>query len=401
MRKLPKPSPLFEKWNLNPNIVYLNHGSFGATPRLIIEKQKQYIDQLESEPVEFSVKKWYPLYYENKKALADFVGTSEHNIYLAPNTTIGINQILHNINEQGKHWLTTNHAYGACLHAFQKIGEAKLNEVVKVEIPFPLISEEEVLEKIENGISPKTSIAMIDYITSATGIVLPIKKIIDLLHNKGVKVIVDAAHAPGMVDFNLDELDADYFVANCHKWICSPKGSAFVYVNPKHQKEYKPVYYSFYNDWDTGHSAHWSNQFIWEGTRDYSAYLCIKASLDYMPSLVEGGWKELKNHNRNLAIQGAKLIANKLGVEIPVPENMLGSIVNIPLWDDKIPIKFFNYYTEVKKLLYDNYKIEVPCILFPQAPQQYVRVSAQLYNSFEQYEYLGGCLLEIKNKYYT
>lgn len=397
MVNIPKPSLLFDQWKLNPNIVHLNHGSFGGTPRFIIEKQKKYIDKLESEPVEFSVRQWYPIYYENKKALADFVGTSEHNMYLVPNTTIGINHILHNQKESNKQWLTTNHAYGACIHAFHKIGEERDNEIIKVEIPYPLISEVEIIEQIKNNLSPKTSLALIDYITSATAIIFPIKKIIDLLHSKGVKVIVDAAHAPGMVDFNLDELDADYFVANCHKWICSPKGSAFVYVNPKHHKEYKPIFYSFYNDWNTDEAAHWSNQFIWEGTKDYSAYLCIKDALSYMPSLVNGGWNEIKKHNRDLAIQGAKLIANKLGVELPVPESMLGSIVNIPLWDDKIPLKFFNYYTEVKNILYDQYKIEVPCVLFPQAPKQYVRVSAQLYNSIEEYEYLGDCLLKIRN----
>ena len=114
-----------------------------------------------------------------------------------------------------------------------------------------------------------------------------------------------------------------------------------------------------------------------------------------MPSLIEGGWKEIRNHNKSLAIQGAKLIANKLEVELPVPESMLGTIVNIPLWDDKIPEKFFNYYSGVKNLLYNKYKIEVPCMLFPQAPKQYVRVSAQLYNSIDEYEYLGDCLLKM------
>ena len=398
MANIPKPSSLFNKWNLNPNIVHLNHGSFGGTPKFILDKQKEYIDQLESEPVDFSVRRWYPYYFANKKALGEFIGTSEHNFYLVPNTTIGINHILHNIRDSGKQWLTTNHGYGACLHAFHKIGEDKGNEIIKVQIPFPLQDESQLLEAISDGISSHTSIALIDYITSATAIIFPIKKIIELLHSKGIRVIVDAAHAPGMVDFVLDELNADYFVANCHKWICSPKGSAFVYVHPRHQKTYKPIFYSFYNDWNTDSAAHWSNQFIWEGTKDYSAYLCIKDALEYMPSLIEGDWNDIKNQNRNLAIQGAKLIAIKLGVELPVPESMLGSIVNIPLWDDKIPLKFFNYYTEVKNILYDQYNIEVPCMLFPQAPKQYVRVSAQLYNSIEEYDYLGDCLLDIRNR---
>lgn len=398
MPQIPEPAPLFSHWKLNPALVHLNHGSFGGTPRYILDKQRALVDRLESEPVDFSVRQWYPIYYENKKALADFVGTSEHNIYLVPNTTIGINHVIHNQKESGQHWLTTNHAYGACIHAFHKIGEAKGNEILKVQIPYPLTSENEILEQIENGISPKTSLALIDYITSATGIVFPIKKIIQLLHSKGIKVIVDAAHAPGMVDFNLDDLNADFFVANCHKWICSPKGSAFVYVHPRHQEHYKPVFYSFFNDWELDRAAHWSNQFIWEGTKDYSAYLCIKDALEYMPTLFDGSWDDIRNHNRALALQGAKLIADKLEVDLPVPASMLGSIVNIPLWDDNtMPTRSFNYYTAVKNSLYDTYHIEVPCVLFPQAPKQYVRVSAQLYNSLEQYAYLADSLLEIRS----
>ncbi len=398
MLSFPKPSSFSQYWNLRKDIVFLNHGSFGANPKFITEKQKEYIDLLESEPVDFSVRQWYPLYYDNKKALAEFAGTSEHNIYLVPNTTIGINHILHNMNDSEKQWLTTNHGYGACLHAFNKIGERKGNEITKVNIPFPLHDESQILEAIQHGIGPRTSIAMIDYISSATGIVFPIKKIIDLLHSKDIRVIVDASHAPGMVDFVLDELGADYFVANCHKWICSPKGSAFVYVHPKHQKEYKPVFYSFYNDWDIDREAHWSNQFIWEGTKDYSAYLCIKDALEYLPSLVSGGWDEIKQRNKSLALEGATLLAEKLEVELPVPKSMLGNIVTIPLWDDKIPSINFNYYTEVKNILYDQYKIEVPCFFFPQAPKQYFRISAQLYNSIEQYAYLADSLLKIRDK---
>lgn len=394
---IPKPSPFASEWSLNPDIVFLNHGSFGATPNYVLDRQRDYIRLLESSPVEFSVRSMYPLYYEAKKSLAEFVGTSENNIYFVPNTTIGVNHVLHNIKEENKTWLTTNHAYGACANALGKIAELKNCQVIKADIPFPIDSEATILERIESAILPNTTIALIDYITSATAIVFPIKEIIKLLQSKNIKVIIDAAHAPGMIDFNIDDLDADYFIANCHKWICSPKGSAFVYVNPRHQAEFKPVFYSFHNDWDTDNARHWSNQFIWEGTKDYSAYFAVKDSLEFMPTLIDGGWDAIKKHNRDLAIQGAKIIANKLSVSLPVPESMLGSIVNIPISDDIIPIVKFNYYTSIKNELFDKYKIEVPTMLFP-APHQYVRVSAQLYNSIEQYEYLADSLMSIVNK---
>jgi isopenicillin-N epimerase len=137
---------------------------------------------------------------------------------------------------------------------------------------------------------------------------------------------------------------------------------------------------------------------MWEGTKDYSAYLCIKDALEYLPSLVSGGWAEIKQRNKSLALDGVTLLAEKLEVDLPVPKSMLGNIVTIPLWDDKIPSINFNYYTEVKNNLYDQYKIEVPCFFFPQAPKQYFRISAQLYNSIEQYAYLADSLLKIRDK---
>lgn len=396
MNSLPNPSPLASYWNLSLDIVFLNHGSFGANPKYITDKQKEYIDMLEAEPVDFSVRKMYSYYQESKKSLSEFVGTNADNIYFVTNTTIGINHVLYNQDGQKGEWLTTNHAYGACLHAFQKIASLKSAEVIKVNIPFPLQSENDILSAIESGITPKTKLAMIDYITSSSAIIFPIQKIIQFLRSKNIISIVDAAHAPGMVDLNIDELEPDFLVGNCHKWICSPKGSAFVYVHPKHQANYKPVYYSFYNDFDEEKNAHWSNQFIWEGTRDYSPYLCVKDAIAYLPTLVENGWQEIQSHNRDLAIQASKYIAEKLEVALPVPESMLGSIVNIPLWDDIVPNTTFNYYTKVKLELYNNYRIEVPCVLFPKAPTQYIRISAQLYNTMEQYEYLADCLLKIR-----
>jgi len=240
------------------------------------------------------------------------------------------------------------------------------------------------------------SIALIDYITSASALIFPIKKIIEILHRKNIQVIVDAAHAPGMIDFNIDELDADYFIANCHKWICSPKGSAFVYVNPRHQENFKPIYYSFFNDWEIDTPYHWSNQFIWEGTRDYSPYLSVKDALDYLPTIVDGKWNTIKSHNRNLVYNTATMIADKLSVSLTAPKEMLGSIINIPMPMDIVPRIKFNYYTDLKSQLFDKYKIEVPCMLFPAAPNQYLRISAQLYNSMEQYEYLADCLLDMR-----
>jgi isopenicillin-N epimerase len=392
---LPNYSPLIQHWKLNKNIVYLNHGSFGATPTKVLEKQLQLQMENEAEAIEFYIDKLPNLINTSKAALANYVGTDSNNIVFIQNTTTGVNTILNSLTaNEGDEWLTTNHAYGACVHAFKHFATKHKCNVVTAIIDYPIISEDAILEAIEKSITPKTTIALMDYVTSASAIILPIKKIIDLLHSKGIKVIVDAAHAPGMVDFNIEVLQPDFFIANCHKWICSPKGSAFIYVAPQHQPSVNPLVISHYNDTNEGEATHWSNQFMWDGTHDYSAYICVKDALEYMPALIDGGWDAIKKHNHELVWAAANKIATALQVTLPVPKAMVGAICNIPMPDGVAAAKKFHSNVALKDTLFHKYKIEVPIFMFPTAPTQWLRISAQLYNSMEQYDYLLACLKE-------
>jgi isopenicillin-N epimerase len=391
--QLPNYSPLSKHWKLNENIVYLNHGSFGATPTVVLEKQHQLQLATEAEAIEFYIDKLPQLLQGSKAALGDFVSTSSNNLVFVQNTTTGVNMILNSLPAQkGDEWLTTSHGYGACVHAFKHYAAKNKCKVNIAAIPYPLQSDDEIMEAIEKSITPKTTLALIDYITSATAVIFPIAKIIALLHSKNIKVIVDAAHAPGMVDFSIDTLQPDFFVANCHKWICSPKGSAFIYVAPQHQQLVHPLVISHYNDMAEGTAAHWSNQFMWDGTHDYTPYIAVKDALAYMPTLINGGWDAVKKHNHQLVWQAANKIANALQVPLPAPENMVGSICNIPMPDGVAPALKFHSNVELKNTLFHKYQIEVPVFLFPAAPQQWLRISTQLYNSMEQYDYLLDCL---------
>lgn len=391
----PSYSALSKHWGLNESIVYLNHGSFGATPSAVLQKQQQLQLEMEAEAIEFFIDKMPDLLSNSKKALADFVGTSPNNIVFVQNTTTGVNTILNSLPaKEGDEWLTTNHGYGACVHALKHYAHKNKCKVNVATIHYPVLDEKNILEAIENSITPKTTVALIDYITSASAIIFPIKKIINLLQSKGIKVIVDAAHAPGMIDFNIDVLQPDFFVANCHKWICSPKGSALLYVAPQHQADVNPLVISHYNDMAEGTAAHWSNQFMWDATHDYSAYIGVKDAIDYMPTLVNGGWDAIKKHNHELVWKAANNIANALGVQLPAPQEMIGSICNIPMPNGQAPSKKFHSNVALKDVLFKKYKIEVPIFMFPIAPTQWLRISAQLYNTKEQYEYLLECLEE-------
>ncbi len=393
MNPLPKPSALATHWSMNPNIVYLNHGSFGGTPTYVTNSQRALQTEMEYEAIEYFIDKLPTYLNTSKLALANFVGTDANNIVYTQNTTTGINCILSSMPSQvGDEWLTTNQSYGACVHALKQYAYQKGCTVVTAQIPYPVQNDVEIVAAFEAAITPKTKVALVDYITSATALILPIKKIITLLQSKGIKVVVDAAHAPGMVNFSIDELQPNYFVANCHKWICSPKGSAFMYVAPQHQDDVKPLVISHYNDTAEGTAAHWSNQFMWDGTHDYSTYITVKTALEYMPTLIEGGWAAIKNHNHNLVLTAAHTIANALQVQLPTTDAMVGSIVNIPMPNGKKPKHSFHSNTELKNILFEKYKIEVPIFMYPHAPQQWLRLSAQLYNSMEQYNYLLACL---------
>lgn len=393
MKNLPKYDPLAKYWALDEDIVYLNHGSFGATPTSVLKVQKQIRKECEAEAIEFYTKTLADYINASKKTLAGFVGTHTNNIVFVPNATAGVNTVLNCFKaEVGDEWLITNHNYGACIHAMKHYARKRKCFISMADIPYPVFTKEAILNAIEEKIKPNTTIALIDFISSATAIIFPVKEIIAMLHAKGIKVIVDAAHAPGMVDFNLDELGADFFVGNCHKWVCSPKGSAFLYVAPQHQSKVCPLIISHYNDTDEGTARHWSNQFLFSGTQDYSPYICVKDALKFMPSLIKGDWGDVRKRNHDLVWQAANNIANTLGVKLPCNEEMVGSICNIPMPPGKAPEKKFNTNTKLKDLLFQKYKIEVPVFIFPEEPHQWLRISAQLYNSMEQYEYLADCL---------
>lgn len=393
---LPPYSPLGKQWPLTADKVYLNHGSFGATPTAVLQAQSAYQLAMEAEAIVHFIDELPQLITTSKQALARYVHADANNIAFVPNTTTGINTILSGMPKQaGQHWLTTNHAYGACASAFKHYALLNGCAVNVANVPYPIQNEAQILQAIADAVTPQTTVALIDFITSATATIFPVAAIIKHLQSKNITVIIDAAHAPGMVDFSIENLAPDYLVANCHKWICSPKGSAFMYVAPQHQPHIYPLVISHYNDTAIGTAANWSNQHLWQGTKDYSAYLAVKDALDYLPTLVNGTWATVMAHNHHLVVQAANLIANTLGVALPTPVSMVGSICCIPMPNGAAPSHKFHSNTALKNTLFNKYNIEVMVTQFPAAPTQWLRISAQLYNSMAQYEYLTMCLQKI------
>lgn len=395
--KLPAYSAHASHWKLDEEMVFLNHGSFGATPTAILEKQRELQLKAESELVRFYVRELYGLYMTSLERTAKFIGAKAHNLVFIKNTTMGVNTIFHSLRlHEGDEVLSHSHAYGACSNALNYYAERNKWKVNIAQVPFPIQHEDEVVEAFVKAVTPKTKFAMVDHITSATGVIFPVERIVKELQARGIEVMVDAAHSPGHVELNLEQLGAEYFIGNCHKWICSPKGSAILYVREDKQKGIEPLQISHNFDAPVDEKQKWQGKFFWPGTDDYTAYCLVGDSIDYFENNFEGGWKGIRQRNRNLCLTARKMLAEKTHSELPAPESMIGNLSNIYLGKAQLPPYGFNYITEVGQKLFNDYKIEIPTFVFNRnEPRLWVRPAFQLYNSLEQYEYLGDALVEI------
>jgi isopenicillin-N epimerase len=237
---------------------------------------------------------------------------------------------------------------------------------------------------------------MLDHVTSPTGVVLPIARLVDELNRRGVDTLVDGAHAAGMVPLNLNELGAVYYTGNCHKWLCAPKGAAFLHVRRDKQKFIRPLTISHGANSKRTDRSRFQLEFDWQGTWDPSAALCVAEAIRFVGSLRPGGWPEIMAGNRALALAARKVLADALSVAGPCPAEFIGSLAAVPLPNappDALPRLPFNE-SPLQDALRGQHKIEVPIVSWPAPPKRLVRISAQLYNSLPQYEALAKALLE-------
>jgi isopenicillin-N epimerase len=372
-------------WNLVPEVVFLNHGSFGACPQVVLELQTELRDRMESQPVEFFSRLLPPLLDEAREELARFVGAAAEDLVAVANVTTGVNTALRSAPlGNGDELLVTDHAYAACRNALDFVAGRRGARVVVAHLPFPLSAPDQVTEAILARVTPRTKLAVIDHVTSPTGLVLPLSEIVRRLRERNIDTLVDGAHAPGMVELNLGRLGATYYTGNCHKWLCAPKGSAFLWVAGHRRESVRPLVVSHgYSDSRPGRSR-LHDEFDWTGTADPTPFLCVPRAIEFFASLVSGGWPEVRRRNRDLALEARSLIARRLGVRLPCPDGMVGSLAAIPL-PSLIP-------RQLQRRLLTQHGIEVPVIEPPVSPLPLVRISTQLYNERAQYERLAHAL---------
>jgi isopenicillin-N epimerase len=328
-----------------------------------------------------------------RAALARVAGADPDDLAFVTNATTGVNTVLRSLEfRPGDELLTTDQEYNACRNAIDFVAQRAGATVVVAPIPFPIAGPDVVLERVLAKVTPRTRLLLIDAVSSPTGLVFPFERIVREVQARGVDALVDGAHAPGQLDLDLGRLGAAYFTGNCHKWMCTPKGSALLHVRRDRQAAIRPLTISHGANSRRTDRSRFRLEFDWPGTFDPTPWLVIPAAIEQVAAMVPGGWNEVRRRNRELALRGRAALARALAQEPPCPEPMVGSLAALALPAAAAPAHPTLGVDPLHLRLFEAHRIEVPVPSWPQAPQRLLRISAQLYNRFEQYERLAEAL---------
>lgn len=383
-----------EHWTLEPDVDFLNHGSFGACPRVVLEAQSEWRARLERNPVHFFVRELEAHLAEARARIAELVGSSPEDLVFVRNATEGANAVLRSLPlGPGDRILVTSQGYPAVTNAARYVTERAGGAVDIASFPFPLRDASQVVDAVIGALRPDTRLVILDHVTSPTGLVLPIEALVSEVQARGVDVLVDGAHAPVMLPLDLRGLGAAYYTGNLHKWACAPKGAAFLHVRSDRQEGIVPTTVS-HGYRSTRARSRFLETFDWTGTADPSPWLCAPLAIDTLSSL-GGGFDAMRERNRRLALEARDLLAASLGVEAPAPDGMIGWLAALPPPDGPSDPPSSPLLSDALQLrLYETYEIEVPIVPWPEPPQRLVRVSAHLYNTRPQYQRLADALRE-------
>jgi isopenicillin-N epimerase len=384
-----------EHWLLDPAITFLNHGSFGATPIAVLAKQDEYRTQLEREPVRFMVRELEGLLDEARAQLAAFVGADAEGIAFLPNATAGVNAVLRSLDlDQNDEIVLSTHEYNATRNAAEFAAQLAGAKVIAADVPFPIASPDELIARVLERVTPRTRLLIIDHITSQTAIIVPVVQLVAEMNARGIDTLIDGAHAPGMLPLDIRSIDAAYYTANLHKWVCAPKGAAFLYVRENRRASIRPAAISHGANSIRTDRSRYLLEFDWTGTFDPTPWLCVPDALRTIASLVDGGWPEVMRRNHALALRGRDILCDALGIAHPAPDSMLGSMAAVRLPDGEMYTPWL-FGDPLQDALLDQYSIEVPIMPWPKLGNRVLRVSAQLYNEERDYERLADALRQL------
>jgi isopenicillin-N epimerase len=303
----PQDPDIRREWDLDPDFLTVNHGSFGATPLTVQAAQRVWQDRMERQPTRFMITELTAALRQAADDLGRFVNANGRDIVFTDNATTACNAVLRSLSFQpGDEVLILSHAYGAVRNAVGFVTEQAGASIAEAAIAFPNTTEDGLVAAVTAAITPRTRLAVIDHITSGSAIVLPATRIAATCHAAAVPVLIDGAHAPGQIDLDISAIGADWYAGNCHKWLCAPKGCAFLHAQPGRQDGLHPGTISH------GFGKGFIPEFDWTGTTDPSRFLAVSAAIAFHHRL---GGANLRERNRLLAAAGADCLARRLGTE--------------------------------------------------------------------------------------
>ena len=378
-------------FGLDPSVIYLNHGAFGACPTSVQAVQAEFRARLERNPVHFFVRELEGLLDETRAVLGPFLGARADDLAFVPNATAGVNTVLSSLEfEAGDEIVINDHTYPACRNALLYWAERRRLNVRVAKLPFPVSSAQQLSTAILEQVSARTKLVLLDHVTSPSGLVMPLRELLSALEQRGIDTLVDGAHGPGMLPLDLEQLGATYYTGNLHKWCCAPKSAAFLWVRRDKQALIHPLVIS--HGWAAPRSdrSRFLLEFDWPGTLDASSILSVPSALAFLGGLFEAGLPALYAHNHALALRGRDILCSALGTPPPCPDALLGSlaVALFPEPTPRAPTPHALYQALVAR------GIEVPIVPFPGFPSGFVRISAQVYNSESEFVRLAEALRE-------
>ena len=371
---------------LNPEITYLNFGSFGACPKPVFEEYQKFQLELETEPVQFITVKGMEYLKQSRQALAEYVHCNADDLVYVTNPSYAINIVAKNFKlKEGDEILSTNLEYGALDRTWNYYCRKAGAKYVRQNIELPLVSKEKFIEDFFKGLTKHTKAIFISQITSATALIFPVKEICDIAKEKGLFTIVDGAHVPGHIPLNISELNPDVYTGACHKWMCTPKGCSFLFVKREHQHLFHPLVVSWGYEAVKPSNSQFLDYHQTQGTRDFSAFLTVPKAISFFK---EHNWIKVASDCRELARKNYQRFCDLLGTKplCPISDEFLGQMCSIP-----VPT---NNPEKLQATLFEKYKIEIPVMW--QGKDVYMRYSINAFNSQEDLDRLFEAMVELK-----
>ena len=384
------------EWLLDDDVRYLNHGSFGPSPRPVIEAAEHWTRELERQPMNFYLRRMEVALEEATESLARFLGTGREGLILTDNATSAMNVVASSLNlGPDDEVLINDHEYGAVARIWRRSVQPSGARVVNVELPDPLTDDDAVIESLFRGVTPRTRLIVVSHVTSPTAVILPVNEICRRARKLNIPVCIDGPHAIAMLPVDLKRLDCDFYAASCHKWLCGPFGSGFLYVHPHQRKRLQPTVVSWGGSIG-GYQPSWKDEFNWIGTRNPASFLGVTAAINFLqqPARVlpsaSTALEEYRQHARLL---------------LDFAEQRMTAVTNLPPFADRShwcgsmaafhlprvaePPKF-GERDPLQNALWDRFHIEIPIVHW--RGQRFVRVSSHLYNSPAEIEVLADAL---------